>query len=135
MTFKSGEDFNSHYEGSIGTDGVVRESESKSGYGPWEKWTDKSDGVRLRTSCNGEDTLLAKGQASSSERDENHLHFYEDDKTGERVAKNKATGTEYISEQIGNGIRNFMGWYKNKTKKPRFILGLIFKFIYYFCFK
>jgi hypothetical protein len=111
MAALNGDEVNERMEGSTSAiTGETHSGESKSGYGPWNPWTAKSDGVRTRTSCDGEDTLMSKGQATNSERDSNHLHFYEDDKTGERVAKDKATQTEYISEKIGNGIRNFMGW-------------------------
>jgi hypothetical protein len=110
MAAKSGSDFNSHYDGSTGSDGETRSSESMKECGPWKPWSDKSDGARFRTNVAEDHTLMAHGDATSKTRDEDHIHFYTNKSTGDKCAKDKETGTVYVSEQLGNAVHNFMGW-------------------------
>jgi hypothetical protein len=111
MAYKEGKDFNDSYEGSTGYDGESRSTESLANCGPWEKWSDKSDGVRIRNNVAGDHTLVARGDASGQDTRNEHIHYYNDD-NGDRVAlvKEGKERTEYISEKIGNAVRNFMGW-------------------------
>jgi hypothetical protein len=111
MSILSGDELNERMEGSTSAStGETYGSSSMSRCGPWEGWSDKSDGVRLNTSTSGDHTLMAHGKASNRTRDTDHLHFYQNKETGDREVKDKETGTVYISEQIGNAVRNFMGW-------------------------
>jgi hypothetical protein len=110
MAVKSGSDFNDAYNGSIGNDGETRSSESMGSCGPWGKLSPKSDGVRTRTSDDGEHTLIGHGNSNRETFDQDHLHFYNDKSTGERTVEDKASGEKYISEQFADAVKNFMGW-------------------------
>jgi hypothetical protein len=53
---------------------------------------------------------LLRAKLHLQKRDSNHLHYYYDPETGERSVKDKSSGDIYVSEKIGDALRNFMGW-------------------------
>jgi hypothetical protein len=86
-------------------------------------WSERHEsGVRLRTTEDGDHTLLAKADSGSNGTSDNHLHYFTHNETGERVVSAKSDGQRtpvdtdesgepvYISEKLGNAVRNFMGW-------------------------
>jgi hypothetical protein len=116
MTVKSGSDFETHYNGSTGSDGETRNSDSNESN--WHGWS-KGETVSVNHAKDGHGSMLAKGNSSNNSKSDSHLHFFDNTapgqehhkegyETGERLVNDKET--QYISEKLGDAVRNFMGW-------------------------
>ena len=108
MSVKSGSDFESHYNGSNGSDGETR------GSSDWHKtgdtwFRDKGDGNEYISKEN-----------SSNGRSDNHIHYFnnppEDDKhhksdyeVGERLSSNKSEKSP-ASNDLFAGVKYFLGF-------------------------
>ena len=108
MTTKSGSEFDSHYNGSTGSDGECRSSSDW--HKTWETWFwDKGDG----------NEFISK-EDSSNGRSNNHIHYFnnpnEGDKhhkanyeVGERLSSNKSEKSP-ASNDLFAGIKYFLGF-------------------------
>lgn len=110
MTVKSGSDFDSHYNGSTGSDGQTRDTA-----GGWNDRPSDTDSIKIRSSKDGNHELVGRGDASNREFDNNHIHYFNDSQTGERGASVKkdgesGPGDKYISENFFEAVTSFMGW-------------------------
>ncbi len=116
MTHLSGDEFNSHYEGStsaitgetvgIGDGTSSRTSRDKAG--PWNDYSDHEH-TTFRTNEKGDHMLMGKSGTSRTEYGNNHIHY---NPGGASVKKEGSSGPEdkYISEKIGDAVRDFFGW-------------------------
>lgn len=112
MAHLSGDEFNEHYEGS--TSAITGETVGTSSgsardkAGPWNEYSDHET-LTIRTNEKGTHTLVGKSGISRTEFGKNHIDYHPG---GASVKKNGKSGPEdkYISEKIGDALRDFMGW-------------------------
>ncbi len=76
MAYKSGSDFDAHYDGSIGTDGNVRNSDSGGG------WHSVND-THFKTLDDGTE-LISRSKGSKNDRNFDHAHFHNHHGSGKR---------------------------------------------------
>jgi hypothetical protein len=111
MAVKSGSDFESHYNGSTGSDGETRE-------GNYHGYSD-GESVRINNAKDGHGSFMAKGGTSNTQAGKDHLHFFDNPapgqdhhkegyETGQRLVQDKETG--YLTEKLGDAVRNFLGF-------------------------
>lgn len=113
MSTKSGSDFDSHYNGSIGSDGETR------GGSGWHKTGDTS----FKTLSDGSE-LISK-QDSKNGRQTDHIHYYNNSETGERECvvtkpgydsdtgksfKDKSCNEDHEASDLFEGVKNFLGF-------------------------
>jgi hypothetical protein len=89
-----------------------------------ETWSN-GDSIRIKSVAEGTQDYIAKAGTSNTKAGKDHLHFYNNPAEGEKYHKpnyeagqrlvedkqmRKDKDPEYISEKLGNAVRNFMGW-------------------------
>lgn len=121
MSYKSGSDFEDHYNGStsaitgetVGSDGETRVSSG------WHKTGETS----FKTLSNGSE-LISK-QDSKNGRQNDHIHYYNNTESGERECKvtkpgydaetgstfkDKSCNDDHLASNLFEGVKNFLGF-------------------------
>jgi hypothetical protein len=100
VAVKSGSDFDEHYNGSTGSNGETRNSESKESN--WQGWS-KGDTVSVNHAQDGHGSMLAKGSSSNNSKSESHLHYFDNPAPGDKHHKEGyQTGERLVSTKKPN---------------------------------
>jgi hypothetical protein len=110
----------------ISGDEADRRSEGGEKPSNWNPWNDH-DTISVKSHKDDGGELIARSGSSNESKSDNHIHFYNnpdsssehhksDHEVGTRLAEVKSNGEkvevegEYISEKLGNAVRNFLGF-------------------------